>query len=150
MQIGNVTIDPSAPAFVVAEIGLNHNGSLDLAMESVEPAAAAGANCAKFQMRNVPAQYVLDILSRCQLSTQDMFSAFDNCKKNGIMPLCTPWDLASITALEEYGMEVYKTSSADLTNHDLISAVAQTGKPMFVSTGMSTEKEIKETVAILE
>jgi len=94
MQIGDVTIDPSAPAFVVAEIGLNHNGSLDLAMELVESAAAAGANCAKFQMRNmaalyrntvfpndiredVPAQYVLDILSRCQLSTQDMFSAFD-------------------------------------------------------------------------
>ena len=57
MLIGNTIIDQSSPTFVVAEIGLNHNGSLDLAMELVEHAAAAGANCAKFQMRNMAALY---------------------------------------------------------------------------------------------
>ena len=167
MLIGNTTIDQSSPTFVIAEIGLNHNGSLDLAMELVEHAAAAGANCAKFQMRNmealyrnggdpndiredVPAQYVLEILSKFQLNNKEMFDAFDHCKKMGILPLCTPWDLASVATLEEYGMPAYKTSSADLTNHDLISAVAQTGRPMLVSTGMSIESEIEETVAILK
>ena len=162
-----MTIDQASPAFLVAEIGLNHNGSLDLAKELVEQAAWSGANCAKFQMRDmaalyrnagdpndiredVPAQYVLDVLARTRLSTQEMFDAFDHCKKHGVLPLCTPWDLPSVSALEEYGVEAYKTSSADLTNHDLIDAVAQTGKPMLVSTGMSTEAEIEETVALLK
>jgi sialic acid synthase SpsE len=78
-----------------------------------------------------------------------MFDAFDHCKKMGIIPLCTPWDLASVVAFEEYGMPAYKTSSADLTNHELVSAVAQTYWPILVSTGMSMESEVEETVAIL-
>ncbi len=167
MQIGSVTIGFDSPAFVVAEIGLNHNGSLALAKELVDRASWSGANCAKFQMRNmsalyrnsgnpddiredVAAQYVLEILARSQLSTQEMFDVFDHCNKKGILPLCTPWDLPSVSALEEYGVQAYKTSSADLTNHDLIAAVAQTGKPILVSTGMSAESEIEETVALLK
>ena len=107
---------------MVAEIGLNHNGSFDLAKKLVEHASRSGADCAKFQMRHmsalyrnggdpddiredVAAQYVLGILSRSQLSIQEMFEVFDHCKKMGILPLCTPWDLPSVSALEEYGVQ---------------------------------------------
>ena len=62
------------------------------------------------------------------------------------MPLCTPWDLESLLVLEDYGMEAYKVASADLTNHELLEALIETGKPLICSTGMSTEFEIKKSV----
>ena len=79
-----------------------------------------------------------------------MFAAFDYCKERDILPLCTPWDLESLTLLEKYGMPAYKVASADLTNHDLLRALAKTGKPLICSTGMSTESEITETVSFLQ
>lgn len=166
VTIGDVVIDENSPAFIVAEIGNNHNGSLDLAKRLVDLAADAGADCAKFQMRSMAslyrnagdandasadlgAQYTLDILSRFQLSDDELVAAFDHCKARGIIPLCTPWDHASLERLEAYGMPAYKLASADLTNHDLLSAMAKTGKTMICSTGMSTESEILDAIAIL-
>ena len=166
IQVGEFLISDSSPTFVIAEIGINHNGSLTLAKQLIEKAALAGADCAKFQMRNLEtlyrnagnpndanedlgAQYTLDLLSRFQLSTEEMFEAFDYCKAQGVLPLCTPWDLDSLKLLEQYGMEAYKIASADLTNHDLLKAIAHSGKPLLCSTGMSTESEIRETVKLL-
>jgi sialic acid synthase SpsE/sugar phosphate isomerase/epimerase len=166
VTIGGVVLDESAPTFVIAEIGNNHNGSLELAKRLVDLAVEAGADCAKFQMRSMAslyrnqgdandasadlgAQYTLDILSRFQLSDDELVEAFDHCKARGIVPLCTPWDHASLERLEAYGMPAYKLASADLTNHDLLSAMARTGKTMICSTGMSTEAEIIDAVAIL-
>ena len=154
------------PCFVIAEIGNNHNGSIDLAYQLVDKAILAGADCAKFQLRDMEAlynnkgnasdakedlgsQYTLDLLSKFQLSLDDMFKVFDYCKEKGIIPLCTPWDLPSIDALEKYGIVAYKSASADLTNHDLLSQLASTGKPIICSTGMSTEAEILESVSLL-
>lgn len=79
-----------------------------------------------------------------------MFTAFDYCKQQGILPLCTPWDFESLRLLEQYGMPAYKVASADLTNHDLLAAIVRTGKPLICSTGMSTEAEIRETVSLLK
>jgi sialic acid synthase SpsE/sugar phosphate isomerase/epimerase len=166
VTIGDVVIDESSPAFVIAEIGNNHNGSLDLAKRLVDLAAEAGADCAKFQMRSMAAlyrnagdandasadlgaQYTLDVLSRFQLSNEELAEAFDHCKARGIIPLCTPWDHESLERLEAYGMPAYKLASADLTNHDLLAAMARTGKTLICSTGMSTEAEILQAVAIL-
>jgi N-acetylneuraminate synthase len=98
---------------------------------------------------NLGSQYTFDILSRFQLSDEEMFEAFDYCKQQGIMPLCTPWDLDSVEVLEKYGMAAYKVASADLTNHDLLKALAKTGKPLICSTGMSVESEIVEAVNLL-
>ena len=64
-------------------------------------------------------------------------------------PLCTPWDLESLAKLEEYGMEAYKVASADLTNHKLLGALVETGKPLICSTGMSTEHEINKAINFL-
>ncbi|MBF0613877.1 MAG: TIM barrel protein [Magnetococcales bacterium] len=165
MTIGNRPIADDAPAFLIAEIGNNHNGSLELAMRLIDAAAAAGADCIKFQMRDLQsmyrtsdqgeksedlgAQYTLDLLTRFQLRNDELFQAFDYCKQLGIPPLCTPWDVASLHALERYGMEAYKVASADLTNHALLNAICKTRKPILCSTGMSTESEINDAIQLL-
>jgi sialic acid synthase SpsE len=165
-QIGEFTIDGAGPAFIIAEIGNNHNGDINLAKKLVDRAIAAGANCAKFQIRHMNAlyrdtghseaanedlgtQYVLDLLKQFQISDDDLFEVFDYCKEQGILPMCTPWDLSSLHALEQYGMLAYKVASADLTNHELLEALARTGKPIIVSTGMSEEHEIIESHRLL-
>ena len=167
IKIDNFTIDENSPTFIIAEIGINHNGSLDMAKQLIDEAIASGANCAKFQMRDMAslyrnagdandakedlgAQYTLDLLSRFQLTPEEMFEAFDYCRSQGILPLCTPWDVKTVKMLDNYGMPAYKVASADLTNHDLLQALVSTGKPLICSTGMSAEAEIKESVALLQ
>lgn len=167
LQIGRFTIGADAPSFLIAEIGNNHNGSLETARKLIDEAVAAGADCAKFQMRSMAqlyhnagdandasadlgAQYTMDLLSRFQLSPAQMFEAFDHCKARGILPLCTPWDAESLKLLESYGMPAFKLASADLTNHDLLEALARTGKPLICSTGMSNESEIVDAVKLLK
>lgn len=166
ISIAGREIGRDAPAYLIAEIGNNHNGSLELAKQLVDLAADAGADCAKFQMRDMAtlyrnqgaaddesadlgAQYTLDLLARFQLEDEELFEAFDHCKARGIQPLCTPWDESSLAKLEAYGMPAYKLASADLTNHQLLSAMARTGKVLICSTGMSTEAEITDAVALL-
>ncbi len=166
-KIGNYTISADQPTFVIAEIGNNHNGSMDLAKRLVDEAVKAGADCAKFQMRNMKelyrtmdegsdvsedlgAQYTLDLLSKFQLKTEEFFLVFDYCKKQGIIPLCTPWDKESLMLLENYGMQAYKLASADLSNHELLEAMVKTGKPLICSTGMSNEIEIIDAVKLLK
>jgi N-acetylneuraminate synthase len=78
-----------------------------------------------------------------------MFEAFDHCKFRNIVPMCTPWDFESLQRLQEYGMETYKVASADLTNHDLLRAMAETHKVIICSTGMSMEQEIIQAVDVL-
>lgn len=152
------------PTFVIAEIGINHNGSVDLAYELIDQAARAGADAAKFQLRDLAtlyrggnraaedlgAQYTMDLLDRFHLPPEDLFRAFDRCRSLGIVPLCTAWDLESLAVLERYGLAAYKLASADVTNHDLLTAVAATHRPVVMSTGMSSEAEIIESVGLLQ
>jgi sialic acid synthase SpsE/sugar phosphate isomerase/epimerase len=159
-------IGDDEPVFVIAEIGLNHNGDPALAHKLVDAAADAGADCAKFQMRDLASlyrndgrvddagedlgsQYVLDLLTRFELEPGDMFELFDHCVERGLVPLCTPWDPVTVERLEEYGLPGYKVASADLTNHDLLHTLASTYRPLLVSTGMSTDTEISESVELL-
>jgi sialic acid synthase SpsE/sugar phosphate isomerase/epimerase len=166
LEIGGHPIGADAPAFVIAEIGNNHNGDVELAKRLVDLAAAAGADCAKFQMRSMHAlyrhgghaadgsddlgaQYTLDLLTRFQLRDAELFEVFDHCRARSLVPLCTAWDEASLEKLEDYGMPAYKVASADLTNHPLLERLTATQKPLLLSTGMSTETEIKESVGLL-
>jgi N-acetylneuraminate synthase len=166
IRIGDFIIDAQSPTFVIAEIGNNHNGNLELAKQLIDQAVAVGADCAKFQMRDLKSlyrnagnandasedlgsQYTLDLLTRFQLTTDEMFTAFDYCQTQGILPLCTPWDIESLSLLEQYGIQAYKVASADLTNYDLLTDLAKTGKPLICSTGMSAEAEIIDAVALL-
>ena len=163
--VGDREISESSASFIIAEIGNNHQGDIKLAKELVDHAVAAKVDCVKFQMRSMKqlyksegknddsadlgAQYTLDLLSRFQLKNEELIEVFDYAKSKGVLPLCTPWDLDSLKELEAYGMAAYKVASADFTNFELLEAIANTGKPFFCSTGMSSEAEIKETVSFL-
>lgn len=167
IKIDNKFISGSdSKTFVIAEIGNNHQGNISAAKTLVDQCVEAGADCAKFQMRdleslyhnagnkddeseNLGTQYTLDLLSKYQLSKEELIEVFDYCKEKEIIPLCTPWDIKSFEVLENYGMPAYKIASADLTNHELISEIAKTGKPIICSTGMSSEKEIVETIELI-
>ena len=96
----------------------------------------------KDKSADLGAQYTHDLLSRFQLSNEELIDVFDYCKTKGLTPLCTPWDLNSLKVLEGYGMEAYKVASADFTNHEMLEALASTGKPLICSTGGKRDKEI--------
>jgi sialic acid synthase SpsE/sugar phosphate isomerase/epimerase len=166
VRIGAMAIGEGHPCAVIAEIGINHNGSVDEARRLVDAAAAAGADAAKLQLRDMAslyragagsadvredlgAQYTMQLLERFNLSAAQLAVVFDHCRDVGITPLCTPWDERSVDALEDLGMEGYKLASADLTNHGLIRHIGATRKPLIASTGMSAESEIREAVDVL-
>lgn len=167
ISIGNHELGPGHPAVIIAEIGNNHQGELSEAIRLIDAAAEAGADAAKFQLRDMDAlyinagdpsdasadlgaQYTLDLLARFQLTKDELVEAFAHCRRRNLMPLCTPWDLPSLEFLETCDLAAYKIASADLTNHELIRTAADTGKTLVLSTGMSAESEILETVRLLE
>lgn len=148
---------------IIAEIGNNHNGSLSKAFELIDLAKDSGANCAKFQMRNMEemyihsnqaenlgAEYTLDLLERFQLSNDDLIKALIYTQKKGLEPLCTPWDEKSADLLDEFGVEAFKVASADFTNHHFLVHLMTKGKPLICSTGMCSEDEIIETIDLLK
>lgn len=155
----------SNQTFIIAEIGNNHNGSIDLAKKMVDLAIDMGADCAKFQMRKLDkvyrkrslvksgedlgTEYVIDLLNKFELSTNEHRELSEYCKLNGIIYMCTPWDLESIKILESFQVPAYKVASADLTNLPLIDSLIKTKKPLILSTGMSSNDEIKCTVDFL-
>jgi len=151
--------------FIIAEIGNNHNGSVEVALEMVNAAQEAGADCVKFQMRNMSSvyrkkslakqgedlgtEYVLDLLERFQLSENEHKKVAKYCDDRGILYMCTPWDSDSIVALEALDVQAYKVASADLTNLPLIENLIATKKPLILSTGMSSVEEIQITTNFL-
>jgi len=164
--IGDVEIGKDKPVFIIAEIGNNHNGNYELAMQMIEKAAYAGADCVKFQMRDLSSlytisektykafdlgtEYILDLLYKFQLPVDKILKLFDYCNELSVIPLCTPWDLKSLEILSEYGLSGYKIASADLTNIPLLESVARTNKPVIISTGMSLDNEIKQAVETMD
>lgn len=166
-QLGDHLIADNGKTFVIAEVGNNHNGDFELAKHLVDLAVEVKADCVKFQMRDLTSlysnqgknaeagydlgsQYTLDLLNKFQLSHDKLCQVFDYCHEQGILPLCTPWDLVSVKVLDEYGLEGFKVASADFTNFEMLEALAQTGKPLICSTGMSSEIEIKASVNLLQ
>ena len=163
--VGETLIADTSPAFLVAEIGINHNGSLETARRLVDAAVSVGADCAKLQLRDMSelyrsdfnghgedlgAQYSLELIKETQLSVDETLQVLDYVREVGLVPLCTPWDMQSARVLDDYDIPAFKVASADLTNHPLIEFLSNTGRPLLISTGMSTEEEIRESVAILQ
>lgn len=166
-RIGPLAVSAETPAVIIAEIGINHNGSVDRARQLVDEAVRAGADCVKFQLRDMATlyrnatgnvtegedlgpQYTLDLLSRFALDADALFGVFDYCDTLDMPVICTPFDLASVQALDTYDVPALKIASADLTNHALLEQAIATGKPLVLSTGMSTESEIIQAVELLE
>lgn len=166
VRIGNRLLSNDEPCYVIAEIGNNHNGDFDRAIALVDAAVAAGADCAKFQMRkldevyrasslsgkddDLAVEYTLDLLRRFELPTAQQKKIAEYCAAKGIQYLCTPWDAKSVAVLESFGVEAYKVASADLTNLPLLACLTATGKTLIVSTGMSTTNEIKAAAKFLD
>lgn len=164
MKIAHKTIGESG-VFIIAEIGNNHNGSFKRAIELIDSAAEAGADCVKFQMRNLASvyrqrsierqgedlgtEYVLDLLDRFELSRKEHADLSQYCRNKDILYMCTPWDSDSVVMLENLEVPAYKVASADLTNLPLIDKLISTKKPLILSTGMSSEKEIQTTTNFL-
>ena len=164
MKIANKIIG-KFDTFIIAEIGNNHNGSFERALEMVDSAVKAGADCVKFQMRNLTSvyrqrslerqgedlgtEYVLDLLDRFELTLKEHAKISDYCRSNNILYMCTPWDSKSVDILENLEVPAYKVASADLTNLPLIDKLISTNKPLILSTGMSSEEEIQTTTNFL-
>jgi N-acetylneuraminate synthase len=152
-------------SFVIAEIGNNHNGSFERAIEMIDKAIKMGADCVKFQMRHLDevyrkrslrkegedlgTEYVLDLLMRFELPIERHQKLAEYCASRNILYLCTPWDGSSVESLEKIGVPAYKVASADLTNLPLLDRLCKTRKPLLLSTGMSSEEEIHTTVDFL-
>lgn len=164
--IGGTEIGKSFPCYIIAEIGINHNGSVELAKKLIDHAAESGANAVKFQKRDLDELYKHDVLKDPTIESQGLEillsvlnevefkkSEYDEivsyCKKKSITFLCTPWDRSSVDFLENYDIPAFKIASADMTNFPLLDYICTKKKPIIVSTGMSDMNEIEKTVNFL-
>ena len=163
IKIENNVIGISRPCYIIAEIGVNHNGELSMAKKLINAAVECGANAVKFQKRNLESLYrkealenpnsesqgfeiLLAELKEVELSKEDYFEIVNYCRERKITFLCTPWDTPSVDFLEHLGTPAYKIASGDMTNFPLIKYVSQKKKPMIISTGMSKMEEIEKMV----
>ena len=164
MEISNFKIG-NGRVFIIAEIGNNHNGSLEKAIEMIDDSIEIGVDCVKFQMRHIDevyrkrslqkdgedlgTEYVIDLLKKFELTLEEHKKVADYCNEKGILYMCTAWDEKSVDILESYGVTAYKVASADLTNMPLLKKLSSMKKPLILSTGMSKEDEIIKTTSFL-
>lgn len=147
-------IGTGQPTFVIAEVGINHDGDFDTAMWLVEAAAKAGADAVKLQTytteKRVPKDSpVYDILKRCELSYRDQEKLFDAGRALGLEMFSTPFDDEAVAFLDDAGCRLFKVASFDSVNRALLRAIAATGKPVILSTGMTDAAELEAALAIL-
>lgn len=164
MRLGAQEISDKTGMYIIAEIGVNHNGSIILAKQLIEEAKQAGADAVKFQMfsaeqlaseqaklatyqEKVKAANQKDLLSALELKKEEFRELKDYCDQIGMTFLATPFDLKSAYFLHELGMVAFKIGSGDLTNAPLLRLVASFHKPLLLSTGMSTLSEIEEALS---
>ena len=166
MKIGNYDTKESTKVFIIAEIGMNHNGSLENAIKLIDQAVEIGADAVKFQMRDLKSlytssvidgdngdlgtEYTLNLLKRFELNEEQFYKIVAHAKLKNIIFLCTAWDKNSADKVDSLGVPVFKTASADFTNIDLLDHLISKNKPIILSTGMSTESEIKQTIEFLD
>ena len=168
MQIMKI-INENAPVFIIAEAGVNHNGSIALAKQLIDVAAKAGADAVKFQTfiaeevvsTDAPkAEYQkqttdsnesqLDMIKKLELSKEDHQELMDYAKQKNIMFLSTPFDEKSVDLLIELKVPLIKISSGEITNHPFLKYIAKKGLPIILSTGMSTLEEVAMAVSVIK
>ena len=141
--------------YIVAEIGINHGGDLQLAKKLIDAAGKAGADAVKFQTylteKRAPKgnKAVFDILKNCELPFDAFRVLKDHAGSREIDFFSTPFDLESISFLEDIGCPRYKIASFDTVNLNLLDALARTSKPIVMSTGMSSEEEVRRAYNLL-
>lgn len=155
--------------FIIAEAGVNHNGSFELAKRLVDKAVWAGADCIKFQTFNSKslvsknakkAEYQkkttdsnenqLEMLKKLELSKEKFIELRDFCNQKGIIFLSTPFDLKSISFLSSIGVDTWKVPSGEITNYPFLKMIGQRKEKVIMSTGMSTIEEVRYAVGVLK
>ncbi|ADE86687.1 N-acetylneuraminate synthase family protein [Rhodobacter capsulatus] len=165
MQIGTRKIGPEHPPLVIAEIGINHGGSLAVAKEMVRLAAASGCECVKHQTHILEDEMtdeakqifppnadvsIWEVMARCALSQDDEIELKRYTESLGMIYLSTPFSRAAAEFLESIGVLAYKIGSGEADNLPLIRHIARLGKPVILSTGMQTIETIRASVEILQ
>lgn len=165
VKIGNKLVGSNQPCFVVAEIGINHNGSLEIAKKLIDIAAVIGCDAVKFQKRTIEAVYTPGELAKPRESpfgstNGDLKRALEfgrkeydeidrYCRQKEILWFASPWDEASVDFLEKYHPPCYKIASACNQDKELLLHIKSKGRPIIVSTGMTDEATIEKIVALL-
>lgn len=167
VRIADRVIGPGEPCFVIAEAGVNHNGDLEMARALVDAAYACGADAVKFQTfvaeeivsasvdkaeyqkRDRPGESQLDMLRRLQLPFEAFRELRDRATDHGLVFLSTPFDNESAGYLEQLEVPAYKIASGEVTNLPFLQSIGVRGRPVILSTGMSTLAEVRDAIAAL-
>ncbi len=166
IKIGDRMVGDGHPTYIVAEIGINHNGSVDIAKLLIDAAVKAGVDAVKFQkrtpeiatprdqwdkMRETPWGYIryIDYRHKVEFGEEEYREIDRYCREKGITWFASVWDLPSVDFMEQFEPVAYKIPSAALTDHELLRYVRSTGRPVILSTGMSTMEQIRASVDVL-
>jgi len=165
VKIGNKLIGEGEPTFIIAEIGINHNGDINIAKQLIDAAVSSGCDAVKFQKRTIELVYTPEELARprenpfgptngdlkrgLEFGEREYQEIDRYCKEKGIIWFASPWDVKSVDFLEKFNVPCYKIASACLTDDELLKKVSFTGKPVILSTGMSTVEEIRHATNVL-
>jgi N-acetylneuraminate synthase len=165
VNLGNRLVGPGQPSFIVAEVGINHNGDLELAKKLIKAVADSGCEAVKFQKRTVDVVYTPEELAKPRESPfgmnngdlkrglefgYDEYVEIDRyCRSIGIMWFASCWDEGSVDFIAQFNPIVYKIASASLTDDNLLHYHRGKGKPIILSTGMSTLEEVDHAVEVL-
>ncbi|MCE9582260.1 MAG: N-acetylneuraminate synthase family protein [Planctomycetes bacterium] len=165
VKIGSFKVGGNNPCFVVAEIGINHNGSIELAKKLINVAVASGCNAVKFQKRTIDVVYTKEELAKPRENPfgttngdlkrglefgKDAYKEIDRfCKEVGILWYASCWDEGAVDFIESFKPTCYKIASASLTDDNLLRHHRKTGRPIILSTGMSTQAQVDHAVEVL-
>jgi N-acetylneuraminate synthase len=166
ITIGGVPVGPGEPVYVIAEIGLNHNGDVEIAKQLIDVAASSGAQAVKFQkrtpaistpehMKDQPRETpwgrmtYLEYRYRVEFDREQYIEIGDYATLMGLSWFASPWDEVAVDFLEDLSVVAHKVASASVTDLSLLRALARTGKPIILSTGMSTIEQIDAAVETL-
>jgi len=159
-NIGNYIIDDNSDPFIIAEVGINHEGNYEKAVQLIDAAVKSRVHCVKFQCHITEAEMIptemkpgkisderlWDIIKRCELTENEERKLIDYCKKKGILFLSTPFSREASDRLETLGVVAFKIGSGECNNLPLIKHIARKRKPIILSTGMNDVDSIELTV----
>ena len=165
VRIGNKTVGEGHPCYIIAEIGINHNGNIDIAKRLVSVAVAAGCDAVKFQKRTIDVVYTAEELAKPRENPfgptngdlkyglefdEEDFAELDAFCRSVKMPwFASCWDEGSVDFIDSFDVPCFKIASASLTDHHLLRHTRAKGKPIILSTGMSTYEEIDRAIEVL-